>query len=245
MKSKKVSAKRYTKKRVSKRSSGFKSMVKSSKLFVLPPRMRTRQAMSMTATLGTGLMSVGGAYFVSYANAIYQPFNTASATIAGSFTLTQGSSITQSPVGYTILSSQYGRYKITNVRYELSLVCGSNQDTMAVYIYPFVWNTGTSGLNPFNAQSQPGCKYKVMNQSGASSTDNKIVASYDIRKYLGLSKTQFNAQTDATNAGQPTQLLGVNFGFEPLNATTNAQPVSFDVRAIYTVEWSQPIVLLN
>lgn len=234
------------KKRYAKKSKGGSyPLVRSKQLFVLPPRLRTKESLSMTGSISVGLLPTLGTYFVTYANSIYQPFNTASATMAGAFTLTQGTSLVNNPIGYTILSSQYGRYKVTNVRYELSVVIGNNTDSMAVYMYPFVWATGTAGLNPFNGQAQPGCKYKVCNQSGASSSDNHLVASYNIRKYLGMTKAQYDGQQDTYKDQTPTQLLGVSFAFETLNATTNAQPVSIDLKAIYTVEWSQPIVLLN
>jgi len=244
-----ISIKRYRKKgnfrkpaqKSSKRKSNFRSLVSSKGLFIIPPRIRNKVALSFTATLATGFMAGTGTYFVSYANMIYQPFNTSSATMTAAFTLTQGSLISNSPIGYSVLSSQYYRYKVLNVTYDLQLVCGSNQDTMAVSMYPFLWPTGTAGLNPWNSASQPGSVHKVMNQSGASSNENRLLKTYNIRKYLGLTKTQYDSLSDTENDQLPDQLLGINFGFEPLNATVNAQPVSFMLTATYDVEWSSPI----
>lgn len=245
MKKFRIFRKRTLKKYAKKNRSNFRSVVKSSGLYVIPPRIRTKMALSFTATVATGFLATTGTYFNVYANSIYRPFDTSSAPINGGFTLTQGSNVSNSPIGYTVLSAQYGRYKVISVRYELSVVVGNNTDTMAVGAYPFVWSTGTAGLNPWNSQAQPGGVYKVMNQSGESSTSNKLVININNRKALGMTAAQYAAQLDTPTGTNPGQLLACNFGFEPLNATTNAQPVSLDIRAVYLVEWSSPIVLVN
>lgn len=242
-KSKRRSGKRSAKKSYKRAGKqNFQALVKSSAMFVLPPRFKTKMALSATMSAAVGTLPAGGSYFCSYGNGIYQPLS-ASPTYTSTFTSTQGSTFIKNPVGFAVLSGMYYRYKVTNVSYDMQVCVGSNTDAMAVYIYPFNWATGAAGLDPYNAQSQPGCKYKVMNQSGASSSHNRLKVSYNIAKYLGMTKTQFGSQIDTPNVGYPTQLLGVCFSFEPLTGTTNVQPVSVDLRCTYTVEWSNPLTM--
>lgn len=174
---------------------------------IVPDKQYVKVSSSYAGTVTLAAGANFAAPFAVYANSLYQPFNTAAAvTTTGGFTNTNGSAITQNPIGYQSYSALYNYYRVRSSRIKVTLVpnvaVGTSGETVQCTVYPSTFSAGT-GVTTFNVNTnQRYSKWKPI--TSYQDTDKNTVDNYlTSHKALGMSKEQYDDQSPIAFGSAP------------------------------------------
>jgi hypothetical protein len=216
---------------------------------VMPERYSTKLVTSLQFYVpASGMDQVNGNYMDVKVNSIYQPFG-ATYTATGVGTVwsmngqyTTGSSSTLNPIGYTVMSNLYDRYKVLGYSLRFSVMTGVATDILEAMCFPLgqeeIPNPTAGVINSYVFKGQPKCDFKLIHNGGTQ----MIVRNYgSVADLLGMRKQQWLdiPYNDTAGAGANPAYPGyVGFYMMPLTGATNAQPVIVDVTLTQTVEFT-------
>lgn len=206
-------------------------------------KMRTTVSISYTGAIGAG--ATAGTYFAVYGNSFYQPFNTSQTTTTGLVLPTQGSSVTQSVLGYTNMTGLYNQYRVRASRIKVTCTPQALADsiTLAVYPSPVVTNTD---IQPFRACSERYSKWKMCTCNN-NVKENTVINYLPSNVALGLTKSQYDdyPATIIGNAPVAGQDWYWQVSYFTPSGAANSTTVVFTVELDYYLELSDPQPLLS
>jgi hypothetical protein len=213
--------------------------------WVIPPRYRTSLRLLYQGRVTAS--SATGEYFTIFANSLYQPFSTsAPVSTGGLIAATGGSASTESYPGYSILNGMYGAYRV--VRSRVSVLCAptSTGDQVTITVYPVQVESGSAGLQPFNAFGQPYAKSRLCVQ-GAPISQQTVRQSMESHVILGLTKSQYENLPVTYSGSQPSAANAWYWAcqWSMIDGAVNTGILAFQVMVECDVEMSLPLTLTN
>lgn len=213
---------------------------------ILSERLTTTLTTSMQYYIPASAMDqVNGNYMDIRVNSINNPFNTTyapnslSPTYSMNGTYVQGFTINTQPMGYTLMSSTYSKYKVLGYKLRVSVMTGTNNDILEAVLCPIgdseIPSTSTGYVNCSVLKGQPKATYKLVHNGGPNAVINQKGSVHEL---LGMRKAQWmDIPSDATT-GAPNYPGYVGLFLQPLNGSTNNQPVVVDITLYQIVEFT-------
>lgn len=150
-------------------------------------------------------VGVAAGNFAIGAASFFQPLNSSRTITAGGFTLTNSSSLTTNPMGYSLLSQLYDQYRVHSCRIKCTVTPVQNADAVICTIYPIPFLSGAA-IPPVNPQQTMNNRYSRWKMCTANNNveQNTIIHAMSSAKVLGMTKEQFRTSESNVMGAYPT-----------------------------------------
>lgn len=242
------------KRRTTTRPSSSRMLVVSRSLrsgAYLPESMLTTVQTSLTFHIPIGrATAAAGNFFNCCVNSISSPFSvgaypitlTPGVTFAFYGNMTQGNSVSASPMGLDQLIGLYQYYQVLSYRFEISAISTTVTDAFTLTAFPLgaeqAPTSNPSFMNTRVLQAQPNAKSLICASGVAANSNQQVVISGLVNKDLGMNKAQYTSEMWVTSASPGNtafrDFLGVFV--QSINGSNNVAPLMFSVKLTQQVK---------
>jgi len=217
----------------------------------LPESMLTTVQTSLTFHIPVGrATAAAGNYFNCCVNSISSPFSvgaypitlTPGVTFAFYGNMTQGNSVSASPMGLDQLIGLYQYYQVLSYRFEITAISTTVTDAFTLTAMPLGAEQAPSSVSTYMntnvLQAQPGAKSIICASGVAANSSQQIVITNPVNKDLGMNKTQYSSEVWVTSAAPSNTAFRDFIGVfvQSINGSNNVAPLMFSVKLIQQVK---------
>lgn len=217
----------------------------------LPERLVNTMTNTFDAYFPAGTMTAAaGNYFDLIVNAMapmsgisYPITAVPGATYAAHANLTQGCTISQTPIGYANLAASFRYYRVRKYVLEIVVIPQSAADTTRVVVFPVgsdeVPAAGAGSVDLRVFESQPYALAKTFASGVTPPGGNIITVVGRPNQDLGRTMAEYMALAPTLATSGPATGTSSVYGvfLQQLNGANNASPVTLQLKLMQEVEW--------
>ncbi len=183
--------------------------------------------------VGYGTFTEGAAKAGNYSayrlNSIYDPDSTG---------------VGSSAIGYAMLSSGYGLFRVMRTRVILRIFHSTTTGTSTVGLLPGLNSTYTSVISLW--EGEPNARSKaIQGNTGGARGIAEFDVTYDLAKMAGVTAEQYRTDFDFSHLAGSNPARNMYVAVFGVGNSSSVQTYNYSIRIIYEVEASQPLQTLT